>query len=268
MAIYNLPESLGNLTELYGSRELTFSRNGAQGVRYFRGTWAQALLYAPKPGMPFPDWPELTVDRVNIQPAGQQGDGSTINAYTEAMVQVDYTLEYRKPGLGDPPRYDWEFASEVLATGEGREWSSTGKKIDSEDLSTAVNYPLMTLVVNYAVPTIPITTIFGLVGKVNDDTFQGAAAGTLLFEGASASAQYNYDERAWYFRVTYRFLKRMHSHNEIWHPAEKEWDVDTQDWARDTDGAFIYKTGMPGTSYWDTTAPLLYESGDFDTLLA
>jgi hypothetical protein len=262
------------LSETYGSREITFTRTGASATRKFRGTRAEAMLYSPKPGEAFPGWEGLTVDSVKITPTGEQGTNpeSLYDDYTAAWVDVSYTMEFRKPTLGDPPSVTWDMSTEVLNTGAGRVYDDTGDKIDVEDLSTATVYPMMSIAYDFAVSAIPLTAIFAALGTVNSAEWQGCAAGTLLFEGASATAQYNYETQSWYHRLTYRFIKRMRSHNEIWRPGKRVFDKDLNnglgDYVKNADGTYQYVAGDDGEGAWTTTTPVLYESTDFKALEA
>lgn len=256
------------LQELYGSREIVFTRTGAQATRRFYCEWSEAFTLAPKPGDPFPGWPALTVDTVRVTPAGQPGtSGNPGSEYTHANVEVDYSLEYTRPDIGEGPRITYDFSSEVLATTSGRTWEDTGDTIDQEDLQAGVNYPLMSMTMDLAVPSINIATISGLVGKINSSSWQGFAAETLLFEGATTTAQWNYETASWYFRVTYKFLWRPRSHNLIWRPPKRVWDPDKGDWARNADGTYQYASGDAGKGKWVKTDPLLYETADFSPLI-
>lgn len=256
------------LEELYGSRELTLTRNGASARRVFDGDWVDAIYNSPHPGDPYPNFAACTVDTVRITPTGQGLSTITGMEYTRARVEVEYTLDYRRVFRGDPPAVTWDMSSEALNTACGRAWDDGAHSdtIDIDDLSTAVVYPMMTLTIDVAVASLSTTelgTIFALQGCINNAAFQGAAAETLLFEGATATAQFDYSDSSWYYRVTYRFLKRQRSHNYIWRPPERVWDTDTNDWARNSDGTYQY-TGVGGA--WKKTTPVLYSTGDFTTL--
>lgn len=254
------------LAELHGSREIVWTRTGASAVREFYGTWSECLSSSPVPGEYFPGSPVLTVDTVRVTPAGQPGTSATVGSeYTHGKVRVDYTFEYTRPQIGDEPRITWDYSAEMLSTAAGRTWVDTGAVIDQEDLQQSVLYPLLTLTVDMAVETLPLEAMMDLVGKVNDDTFWGAEAGTLLFEGGTSTAQYNYDSGAWYYHVTYRFLWRPRGHNAVWRPAMRAWDSAAGNWEMDGDN-YVYQAGTAGTGAWTETDPALYESGDFDTL--
>ena len=145
------------LEEQYGSRELTFTRNGASARRIFYGPWDEALIYCPKPGQSFPGWSDLTVDTVKIIPQGSRGFSEIWpGEYESARVEVDYTFEYRKPKVGDPPRVTFDYSAEAINTLEGRTWVSTGERIDNGDLSQSVLYPQIAIVYDYAIEDIPL----------------------------------------------------------------------------------------------------------------
>lgn len=261
------------LSEQFGSRVLTLTRTGASATRIFYGTRADAIWNCPRPGEEFPEWPGLTVDTVTITPAGVPGssDTSLVTDYTNSRVEVTYSLEYRNPALGDPPSITWDMSTEVLNTGAGRHYVDPdtmlpGDQIDVEDLSTATVYPMMSIAWDFAVPIIPLAKIIAALGKVNTSAWQGCAAETLLFEGANASAQYNYESRSWFFRVSYKFVLRMRSHNLIWRPGKRVWDKDNAKWTKNDDGTYVYVAGTEGEGDWVYTDPLLYETTDFEAL--
>lgn len=257
------------LEEQYGSRRIKYLRAGASGYREFYGDWADALLYAPKPGESWPGFADLTVEDVEVIPSGQQGSGGLGLEYTHARVKVNYSLDYTRVGLTSEPRLTYQGDTEVLFTATGRVYDDTGDKIDGDmDASDAVVYPTITYTMDLAVPSIPISAITTCLGKVNNAEFQGATAGSLLFLTLDAVAQYDYQTQDWYHRLTYSFLWRSeHTHNEIWRPPKRVWDDTAGDWARNADGTYQYVAGSAGDGAWTTTTPALYESADFSTLL-
>ncbi len=248
------------LSELYGSRQVTYLRHGAYATREFYGTWSEAFNDSPKPGdaYPYTGWEALTVDKTTITPAGEPGSSADYpNEYTHARVRCDYTMEYDKPVEEDETRISVEASSEILATTSGRTWTTTSEIVDPDELQCGVLYPLLSITMSGVLKDPPLELILSLIGKVNAAEFAGMPAGTVLFEGAVTDANYDYENSSWKWRVTYKFLYRAQGHNYVWRPPQKVYAGD---------GSWEYAPGDAGKGDWDTTDPLLYEYGDFSLL--
>lgn len=260
MALEEIPGNGGGVIE--------FTRNGATAHREFICDWDEAAWISPKPGESHPDWPLLTVDKVRLEPLSTPHEDGFGRGYTEQRkVIVDYSLDYRRLTRGDPPRVTYTGGTEVLQTADGRVWDDINVTIDVEDASGAEVYPTLTYRIDMAVDDIPIDNITNLLGKINDAEFQGASAGSMLFTSFDATAEFDYEYSEWFFRVTYNFLWRNHSHNEVWRHPQREWDATNNDWKRDADGKYVYKAGTAGQGAWTTTTPVIYEEADFSVLL-
>jgi hypothetical protein len=193
---------------------------------------------------------------------------------------VDYSFEYRKLLLGDPPRVTWQGSTEVLYTGAGKIWDDTGEMIDISDDSAAQIYPVINYSIDLAVSEIPVDTLTSLLGHVNNDAFQGADAGTMLFLDFNAEARYSYEDVQWYYQVTLNFYWRMRSHNEVYRPPIQDRDKKgALLFYQDKDAAApnytadsalasrpIYKAES-ADGVWTTTTPANYPEGDFSWLL-
>lgn len=219
--------------ECPGSRTLKLLRNGAQGhMEYLADTWDEAIYYCPKPGNNHPLWPDLTVDTVDItgEGAALTDDGSAYGnpIYATYRIRVEYTLDYKKLRPGDDPRVTYDIGVEMLNTAEGQVWLSTGRKA-GPGITQAIPFAAMPFTVEaaYTAATIPIAGIFATVGCINIDPFVVMSADTGLylidveaettfFEGAQIMAQYDFDTRAWYFRVSFKFTWRRFSQNIMW----------------------------------------------------
>lgn len=262
-------------TELGIAVPITFTRNGAEATRRWKDYYDNAVTNAPKPGDTLPGYPLLTVDTTTITPMGVADLGSGKDVWAE--VEVKYSLEYRKPKVGDAPRVSIDFNSEVLNVAAGRTWvadddTTPDRTIDAEELTAATVFPLLSVSCEYAVANVPIEDVSSLQGKVNDDDFEIPNAfggvtfgkGTVLIESASSTAQFDYDAQAWYYRMSYKFLVRGQGHNRLWRPKERQWDSTKGEWKRDSNtGEYLY-TGVGG--YWALTDPLLYQEADFSII--
>jgi len=121
--------------------------------------------------------------------------------------------------------------------------------------------------------SVPVAQITSTAGKINAFEFQGAAAESLLFEGATTEAQYDYERSqtygyAFYFhRIHYRFLWRPISHNVVWRaPRQRRDGLGSPKYT--PDGRAVLDPGLAGVGGWDRPVPPLYESADFAPLLS
>jgi hypothetical protein len=270
-----------------GNGRIKLTRTGATCHREFLGLWSDT---APVIGTPHPTFPYLLVDSVELVPEGApMGTSDGVGTTENLRILVDYVYNYQRPKLGDPPRVNYEVVSEALLTGAGRVWDDCGEVVEAEDFSTATMYTQIRVTVDMAVDTLPLATVRALVNKVNDIAWQGAPAGCMLFESASAQAEFDWDTAVWYFRVQYTFLERDHPHNEIWRgpipmrdsagnimyyqgktqyldpPTNAEPDP-TYTATATLVGHPMPKAGTPGAAAWTTTTPKIYEDGDFTVL--
>lgn len=279
---------MGFFRETTRDWEMNFTRRGASARRSFEGDWESAIAQCPKPGNSHPLYPMLTVDSVKFHPLGgglpeyAVGYGGAIaGVFNEVRVSVDYSLDYRKPGLNDPPRVTWSYANEVLSTCAGRVSDRTGRKIDQEDLASSTVYPMATVTIDMCLLQIPPAALGGLNSKINanpwvltwtdknglTETLLDVDAETLLYEAPETDAEYDFDNERWIHKLTYKFTWRPRSHNYYWEAPQRLWDEKTLDWKRNTDGSYQYVAGIAGVGDWATTTPKFYETGNFDLLI-
>lgn len=270
------------LNELFGgsSGQISETRTGATARRELVCGWDEAFYYRPAPGTPHPEYPALTVDKVSMEPFGAPVSVNGINKTEYRKIFVDYSLEYRKVVVGDPPRFSRNGRVEVLATGAGRVRDDTHAIIAADEMSATTLYPCADIVSDFAVTEIPLPTILAAIGKVNSVAFYGMAAGTVLFSSWGDTAQYDHDAGQWFFRLTYNFLWRSTHQNSVWFPPEFDRDVNgniqyyqNKDATKPhytTDAAKtsrpVYKTGSVGV--WTTTSPKNYMEWDLNGLYA
>ncbi len=269
------------LKELFGdgNGEIIETRQGMTCHREFICDYDEGIEL-PLVGQPHPVDPRLVVEKVVKRPEGPPvgiwlGTGRT----EKLRLLVDYAYSNQRVKLGDPPRVTFETITECLALAEGRYWAGTGDPIDESQ--SAIDFTLIRICYDLAMITFDINYMRGFVNKVNDDTWQGAAAGCVLFEGFSAQAELDWDTGQWYQRVQLTFLSRERSHNLIWKAIIP---------ARDHDGRVLYyqgddplapnytsdvwkvghpvpKDGLAGLAGWEETIPPLYESADFASMI-
>jgi hypothetical protein len=276
--------------ELEGSPRLRINDAGVSAVRVFRVAWADwpafarslighyqliggALHYVP--ALPFPGLLNLIADELAIEPfdprnpsgdVSQTLDGAT-NAYSGgARVTATYrTLRDRdnrsRDDLPSVPegtflRFRSEVAAEYYST-PGRVWSwdIAGAPKVSEDVMPGIllpsgGYELIWQRVAYP----PWDAMRALRGKLNQSTFLGSPAGTVLFTGARATREFQFLEDGGLWRIEYQFLEQT---KELNSGTKVGWN-------------YFYREQASAGEHWlrikDATGDPPYLSGDFSAL--
>lgn len=244
--------------ELVGSGKITITRTGRTGYRYYKCTWAERYTVAPLIGESFSIAdPELRCSQLDFDPLGKP---TGVDTYTYCRITAAYTTDQLDTGAD--PKYSYDFGGEALQTVEGRTWDSDGKPCD---IPLSTFYPLISFSLTFVTLAWDTTTVFNAIGKVNSALWLGAPAGYVLLEGVNAENEYQPDGTT-RWRITYRFLYRQRSHNEVYRPPKYV----TDSWGRPTLDAAGHKTILTAGK-WDTpldaSSDPLYESTDFSVLV-
>lgn len=248
------------IIEQFGSREVRVTRQGITGRRAWHCTWAERLSVV-KINQPFPGEPLLRCADITYKPIGV-GTGKTApgTEYNDCLVTAEYST-YQN--IDDAPEYSYEFGGEILETGLGRVWRRAGTPVEQ---AMGVFYPQVIQAVTLTMASVPTAAIFNNLAKVNATSFEGAPAGTLLFEGATIESRFDYERQRYIYRCTFRFLYRPVPHNYTWRaPRQKRNQFGELVW--DSRGFPVYEDGPAGIGGWDKMLPELYGYGDFNSML-
>jgi hypothetical protein len=258
--------------ELEGSPVIRVSEQGTVADRVFRVAWddwpafarllvgsyetaASSFVFVPP--MEFPGLPNLVVAELVVEPLDRghpRGDAVTAlhsgtNAYPHggAKVTARYRTSFDVAGPSHPQlpaippgtylTYSAELGSELRVL-PGRVWHWNASP-DNPPLSPDQNPALVTPTASYrlawrrvALP--PWSAIRGLRGKVNDATFLGAPAGTVLFLGATVERMFQFQETGGFWTIAYAFSERtveLSTGAKVgWNYQYKEQPVSGQHW--------------------------------------
>lgn len=243
----------------YKSHKTTRNRDGVVSTIQYLCPWADIAKTRPRMGEAHPS--ELGLYCVEVEESGE-GKPTGNHTYEYCRITARYSTYQRV--ADSEPRISLEFGGEMLETGLGRRWHSTGTVCDQ---AQAVFYPNM--IINYSIvlEAIPTAVLINCVGKVNYGTFMGYAHETLLFEGASADSQWDYERGMYFYRMGYRFQFRPNGHNMVWRAPRQARDVLgnlADSGAPNYDPIFV--DGPAGIGGWDRPVPGLYERVDFNPL--
>lgn len=253
-------------TEKYGSFHIEETRQGCTAERVIICDWSERATYAPKIGDPWPGNTALRVTRVAIDGLGKPSTPTPHVTWTEgeygftkAQITVGYSTA---PYIENAPIWSWEYSGEVLETGLGRTWASTGKPCES---MAGVYFPTATIRAQYITSAVPQAAIIACLNKVNAATWFDFPAEQLLFEGAATDPRFDYDRDIYFYTITYSFLFRTVSHNVVWRAPKQALNLDNTPMV-DAEGYPVYLSGTAGTGAWDRPNPDLYGSADFNAL--
>ena len=181
-------------------------------------------------GETFPGWDDLVAIAVDIEGYGNPDseDADEGPVYPKAILTVTYEPLMWTPGASEGDRIKAtevrEHSIEVLMLpGGGFEWAD-----DASNKNTAVSQevPLYMTVTSRIFTRSDLEDVPDAVqeelGKVNDDVFLGAAAGTMLYAGATVERRLGRDGVNNY-QVRYVFKQKDHSWNELFHPVDQVW---------------------------------------------
>lgn len=113
--------------------------------REFIGPWNEVMQEAPKINSTHPLYSYMTVKEREFIPEGAPVVTAWGN-FTELLrCNLDYTFEYQRPKLGDPPRKSWKTESEALMIGQGRVYDDCSEIVEATDFSAAVPFTMVNL---------------------------------------------------------------------------------------------------------------------------
>ncbi len=231
-----------------------------QGQRRFLCKWEHRYDVAPPRGQTYPGEPRLRCAKVRFEPSGP-AQPALGEPFTYCTIIADYATFSQ---IDDAPVESWEFSGEMLETALGRTWQTTGTVCDQ---AQSTYYPTTVWRLTLVLPMLPDELINRNRGRLNWTWFRGQAPETLLFEGASAEDQFDYDRGRYIFRVTFNFLQRSMSHNVIWRAPRQKRDTETGALVYDEENNPVFVDGPAGVGGWDRPIPQLYDVADFGPMI-
>jgi hypothetical protein len=171
------------------------------------------------PGSPFPQFPWLFADSLDIEPQEGLAPSSSLPPnYTKAKVTINYRTrthdEQKDKNDDDRSNPSTMFTHSISVGGEfvilpmlGLKWNSDDAPVTEEvGAGQRIVTTEHTLTWNYC-PIPPWSSIRTMAGKVNDAVFMGAPKEALLFLGATAEREVSSDgARQW--KLSYKFSER------------------------------------------------------------
>jgi hypothetical protein len=226
--------------ELTGSGSMVFTQDGVEATRIFKIDWndrpdferglrgwseqiGEVWVHIGRAS--FPDFPSLKVTRVTIEGLGQMVHSAGIAGMT-GYENAKVTVTYERPPYDEEEEspgevyisLELDFQMEFMDQGvQNFSWKSDGKPVEQNvgQLLTTKVYKL-TLWRVWDMDSLS-NAISTCQGKVNDDTFYGAAAGYVLFLGATSRREIRTNgPQPW--NVTLTFAERSQNWNYAWRP--------------------------------------------------
>ena len=262
----------GEIREIAGSREVTFERTGITGRKSFQCRWEdQAAL--PHVGDAFGGdtvGALLKCIRLTVTGIGKTGTETGDNvSYEYAYAECEYSTDQ---STGDELQATLDFTTQAWSAVVGRAWVTGGFPVEDEYPTTE---PILRYSITKVCASFPIVMIMNTVGKINSDTIWGFAPNLLLFEGASATSEYD-PIGAPRWRVTYNFVGKTSSHNRFWRkPVYLEYPLGegkvglyqntdagiTETYTADAD--LVGSKIIVKAADWDTMNPAVYGEANF-----
>lgn len=257
--------------ELEGSPTINITQQGTTALRLFRVAWddwpamvrelighyelvgSQARFSAP---LEFPGVGNLVVAEISVEPFDPGNpEGSELaslsagaNRYPAAGARIaatyrtlfDSTLAARSdlPAVpaGTYLTYDGQLSAEFQAVaGRTWHWTAAGNPPLAPDQNPALLVPSGSFHLSWlrvALP--PWQKIRELRGRVNNATFVGAPAGTVMFLGATVDRQFPFSPSGGFWSVTYSFAEKAIALSgggtAGWNHQYKETPVSGQHW--------------------------------------
>jgi hypothetical protein len=231
--------------ELEGSPTINLSPQGMTALRLFRVAWddwpalVQDLIgYYDRVGstatftapLEFPGVENLVVSEIAVEPFDPGNpEGTSVasltqgtNGYPAAGARVAATyrtlFDSATTARSDMPpvpagtylTYDAELSAEFQAVpGRTWHWAASGNPPLAPDQSPALLVPSGAFHLTWLrVPLPPWQAMRDLRGRVNDASFMGAPAGTVIYLGATVERQFPFSPSGGFWRVTYSFAER------------------------------------------------------------
>jgi hypothetical protein len=241
------------------SHQVTRNRDGVVAEVQLVCPWADIASVRPRMGQAHPSEFGLYCTEVT-----EKGEGTPASDYTYSHCRITARYSTFQRIEDTVPEMSMEFGGEMLETGLGRHWQNAPTVCDQ---SLAVFYPLLIINYSFVMSAIPLVFILSCVGKVNWQPWQGFAAETLLFEGASTDSRWDFERSIYFYRMSYRFQFRPTGHNVVWR-APRQGRNPMGDLA-DTGEPYhnpLFIDGPAGIGGWDRPVPALYECTDFSGL--
>jgi hypothetical protein len=172
----------------------SFGRSAASATRVIVCRWADrftvvAGLKASTPAA-YPDATWLKADTIDVAGVVDEGGPFISESGMIGYAWARLTVVYRAPDVNDPATAGpaLSFATDLLAVAPGEPvfaYASDGAIVPAE-ASPALRQTIITFTRKRRnLSAAPVSLVLSLVDTVNSATFEGAAAGTVRFEGAT-----------------------------------------------------------------------------------
>jgi len=246
-----------DVLEAAGSGVLRWREDTLEGERLFFVDWADRYDFVAamrgesslnaagttqvrSPAEEFPGFPDLLCSEIQMVPEGecsQDDDGNPSYPYVRAQCLYRINQNRGQDSIGGSTSGGGEQADEVIATLDVDfqtqylafgafecTWASSDDKVKDP----IPNGKLITILPKKyrqsGLSAIPETAIRSNIGKVNDDTWNGAETGTVLFVGASSKKSITSSGTVEY-EITYEFRERPEADwNKFWNSRRQAWD--------------------------------------------
>lgn len=247
------------------------SRRGVTGTKECRIDWADRFdASLPKVGDSFDlANPYLRCTDIDYEHVDADGGILTFTYSTEGQLGDSF---YER---------SISFGAEVDNATTGWTWETAGTPV-SEGVNTYRS--VGSLVISMRRATSPLAAIQSANNKVNDRTFQGFAAGTLLFNDADMRENWDQDGNLISVNTSFKFAWRERSWNYSWRPPRQKildgvpqtyqtGEPDKPNYTANAslDSTPVYVSGTAGTGDWDKpkkgSAYVYGTSCDFATVL-
>ena len=229
-------------TEQLEGYELTTGQDGLAGTRIFQGTSASGLpsLGDPWPGFGTGGQVVFTCRTITQRSIGKTQGGSVLYEWT-----CQYNTQARDGDNGDDDEAPRRI--EFGVTGHTMKENTLYWGADDPITDTAVPVftPTMEIVITRNKSSFPSDEVAGKIGLVNEGTFEGLAAGTVMFTGGSAQEITNSSgTKKW--RIELRFSYNPNGWNTALRPGVDQYQS-------------VYRT--------NGTTDTLYDTGSLGSLL-
>lgn len=253
------PTYSGSLTEMRATRKGKIAWGDIDNL--FLELFPAAVLGIPQLPALCPGSSVLYADSVNFAPLHPDGDQDytqTPPTYTYADVEIGYkTLSYEQtdPATDQIVTRRFSIGAEFMTMkNRGIRWKGEADPIKDTEFDAGKIVPMLETIITLHRVTAAYysslrTAIDGLIGKVNDGSFEGAAQGTLLFLGGEFQQTVTSDGTSpWQVELKFQCrLAKTGSDSVGWNWA---WDDDSGRWRE----------------YETTKGDKVYPEGDFTTL--
>ncbi len=232
--------------ELNGSGKVTWAGGTATATRIFNVVWDDAFDFVDEvlggygiggayngPGQ-YPYLPYLWATEADMEGFGVPDEGlralGRVIKYTHAKITIKYEPQLFQDD-DDPQTVEEEsltISTEMMTLPSGSyEYTGDGVVVADSAMPGMLMTTMQYNVSRTHVSSLEAAVISGLIGRVNDNTWRGWAAGLVLFPGVSANRKTTTDGRE-EWNIDYSFLIRTTDWNHIYRPTAAGGDRTTK----------------------------------------